>query len=87
MHFEFQRANRVCDALNIIAQRVRPVVHWINTPFVAGAMMGCVPDAIEHRITHPDVCGVSLDFCPQRARAIGKFPCFHSRKQIEIFFD
>ena len=50
VHFEFQRANRVRDPFDIIAKRVRPVVHRINAPFVAGAVMCRVPNAIEHWI-------------------------------------
>ena len=75
------------DPFDVIAERVRPVVHRINAPFVAGAMMRCVPDPIEHRIAQPDVRRVHVDLCSQRASAIGKFARFHSRKQIEIFID
>ena len=80
MHFELQSANGVSDAFNIIAKRVRPVVHRINTPFISRAMMRGVPDAIEHRIAQPDVRGIYVDFRPQRARPVRKFPRFHSRK-------
>ena len=50
VHFELERANRVRDSFDVVAKRVRPVVHRINAPFVAGAVMCRVPNAIEHWI-------------------------------------
>ena len=46
-----------------------------------------MPDAIEHRVAQPDVRGVYVNLRTQRARPVGKFPRFHSRKQIEVFLD
>ena len=62
VHFEFQRANRVRDPFDVIAERVRPVVHWINAPFLPGAMMRCVPNAVQHRIAQPYVRRVHVNF-------------------------
>ena len=87
MDFKFQRANRVRNSFDVIAERMRPIVHRVNAPFVPGAMMRCVPDAIENGIAQPDVGCVHIDFRAQRARAIGKLAGFHSRKQIETFIN
>ena len=87
MNFELQRANRMRDAFDVIAQAVREIVHRINAPLVAGVMMLGVADAIEHRVAQPDVRRAHVDLRAQRARAIGKFARFHPREQIEIFFD
>ena len=87
VHFELEGANRVRDPFDVIAERVRPIVHRINAPFVAGAMMRRVPDPIKHRIAQPDIRGVHVDLCAQRARAIRRLARFHSRKQIQIFLD
>ena len=39
MVLEFERADRMRDAFDRIALAVRPVVHRIDAPLVAGAMM------------------------------------------------
>ena len=75
------------DPFDVIAQRMRPIVHRINAPFVAGVMVRRVPNAIKHRIAQPDVRRAHVDLRPQRARAIREFARFHSRKQVEIFLD
>ncbi len=87
VHFEFQRANRVRNPFDVIAERVRPVVHRINAPLVTGAMMGCVPNTVQHRIAQPDIGRVHVNLRAQCARPIGEFARFHSRKQVEIFLD
>jgi hypothetical protein len=40
VHLELQRAQRVGDALERVLQRVREVVHGIDAPGVAGAVVG-----------------------------------------------
>ena len=35
MHLELQRADRVGDAFNVIAQAVREVVHGVDAPLIA----------------------------------------------------
>ena len=39
VHFEFQCAHRMRDPFDIIAERVRPIVHRVNAPFVPGTVM------------------------------------------------
>ncbi len=85
--FELQRANRVGDAFEVIAQAMREIVERINAPLVAGVMMRGVPDAIEDRIAQPHVRRLHVDLGAQGARAVGKFARFHAREQIEVFFD
>ena len=87
VYFELERAHRMRDPFDVIAERMRPVVHRVNAPVVAGAMMRCVPDPVKHRVAQPDVRGVDVDLCSQRPSAIGKLARFHSRKQIEIFIN
>ena len=55
MVLEFQRANRVRDALDRVGLAVREIVHRIDAPFVAGAMVMRMQDAIHHRIAHVQV--------------------------------
>ena len=87
VNLELQRANRMRDPFDVIAQRMRPIVHRVNAPFVAGVMMRGVANTVEQRIAQPDVRRVHVDLCAQRAGAIGKLARFHSCKQIETFID
>src|SRR5215470_16501266 len=52
MVFEFQRADGMRDVLNGIGHAVRKVVHRVDTPSVAGAVMRGVQNAKHHRIAH-----------------------------------
>src|SRR3954447_23651231 len=87
MHLELERAERMRDPLDVVAERVRPIVHRVNIPSRAGLMMFRMPDAIEHRIAQPHVRRGHIDFGAQGARAIRKFTCLHPGKEIEILAD
>ena len=86
MDFEFQRAKRVSNAFEVIAQSMREIVKRVNAPFVAGLVMRGVPDAIEDRVAQPNVRRLHVDPGAQSPRAVGKFACLHAREQIEVFF-
>ena len=86
MDFEFQRAKRVGDAFEVIAQSMGEIVERVNAPLVSGLVMRGVPDAIEDRVAQPNVRRLHVDLGAQSARAIGKFARFHARKQVEVFF-
>jgi hypothetical protein len=55
MHLEFQRADAVRDALNVIAQAVRVIVQRVDAPLVAGVMVRRMADAVQHGVAQPDV--------------------------------
>ncbi len=86
MVFEFQRADGVRDALDGIRLAVRVVVHRIDAPLAAGAVMRFVQNAVHHRVAHVEIGRRHVDLGAQRARAIGKFAGLHAREQIEILF-
>ena len=87
MVFELQRADGVRDALDGIALPVRVVVHRVDAPFVAGAVMLGVQDAVHDRVAQVEVGRGHVDLGAQRARAVGEFAGLHAREQIEILFD
>ena len=64
---EFQGANRVRDSLDGIFESVRPVVHRVYAPFIAGAVMARVQDAIHDRVAHIQVRVRHIDFRPERS--------------------
>ena len=87
MHLELQRADRVRDAFDVIAQAMREVVHRVDAPLVAGVMMLGVANAVEHRVAHPDVRRRHVDLRAQRAGAVRELAVLHPGEEIEVLLD
>ncbi len=87
MDFELQRANAVRDALDIVAQTMGEIIHRINAPCVSGMMVLRVTNAVENRVTQPNVRRGHVDLRLQRARAVREFTGLHSREKVETFFN
>ena len=87
MILEFERADRVSDALDGVGLAVGEIVARIDAPGFAGARMLGVKDAIEHRIAEIDIAGAHVDLGAQHARAVGKLAGAHAAEEIEIFLD
>ena len=85
--FEFERADGVRDALDGIRLAVREIVHRIDAPFVAGAVMLGVQDAVHDGIAQVEIGRRHVDLGAQGSRAVGKFAGLHALEQIQIFFD
>ena len=66
---------------------MREVVHGVDAPGIASAVMGRVQDAVHDRIAHIDVWGGHVDFGPQSFAAIREFACAHAFKQIKILLN
>jgi hypothetical protein len=81
---ELQRAERVGDALDRVALAVGPVVHRVDAPLVAGAVVRRVQDAVHHRVAHVHVGRGHVDLRPQHARAVGNSPARMRREQVEV---
>ena len=79
VHLELQRADRVRDAFDVIAQAMREVVHRVDAPLAAGVMMFGVANAVEDRVAHPDVRRRHVDLRAQRARAVRELAVLHPR--------
>ncbi len=84
---EFQRADRMRDALDGVRLAVGVVVARIDRPFVAGARMMRMQDAVEHGIAQIDVARGHVDLRPQHARAVREFAGLHAAEQVEVFLD
>ena len=82
---ELQRADRMRNALDRVRLSVGIVVARIDRPFVAGARMGGVQDAIEHGVAQVDVAGGHVDLGAQHARAVRKLTRLHAAEQVEVF--
>ena len=83
---EFQRADGVGDLFDGIALPVREVVHRVDAPFIAGAVMFGVQDAVHHRVAQVQVGRRHIDFGAQGAGAIREFAGAHALEQIQVLF-
>ena len=84
---EFERADRMGDALDGVRLAVREIVGRIDAPRRAGARMRGVQDAVEHRVAQVDVAGRHVDLGAQHARAVGELAGAHAAEQVEILRD
>ena len=62
---------------------MRPVVHRVDVPFVAGAVVRGIADAVDHRIAHVHVRRRHVDLGPQHVLAVFEFTRFHALEQVE----
>ena len=70
-----------------VRQRVRKIVHGINAPRVARAMMRRMRDTVKDGVAHGDIRRRHVDFCSQHMRSVGKLALFHTLEKRQIFFD
>ena len=87
MILELERAERVRDAFERVRRRMREVVHRVDAPRVAGAVMMRVPDPVEHRIAHVDVRRRHVDLRAQHVGAVRELAGAHPREEIEVLLD
>src|SRR5271168_4535312 len=85
MVLEFERAQRMCHALDRIRLAVREVVSGIDAPLGSGAGVLCMQDAIEHRVAQIDIASRHVDLGPQYTRPVGELAFPHTAEEIEIF--
>ena len=63
------------DPFNRIRETVGPVIHGIQTPLVASAMVLRVKNAVHNRIPHVQISRGHIYFCPEYIGAILEFTC------------
>ena len=80
---EFEGAQGMGDPFDGVREHLREVVGGVDAPVVAGMGMGCVPDAVEHRIAQVEVPGGHVDPGPEHVRPVGKLPAPHPREEVE----
>ena len=83
--FKFQGAQRMGNPLDGIGQAMGKIIHGIDAPRVARAVMGNVPDAVQGRIAHDHIGGGHVDFGPQHMFPVFKFAGAHALKQVQVF--
>ena len=80
-------AHGVGDALDGVGLAVRVVVHGVDAPLVAGAVVGDVENAVHDGVAHVEVGRGHVDFGAEDAGAVGEFASLHASEEVEIFFD
>ena len=86
MILELERAHGMGDVLERIGLAVGVVVHGINAPFISGAVMLGVQDAVHHRVAHVQVWRSHVNFGAQNSGAVGKIAGPHAFEQLQVFF-
>ena len=86
VHFEFERADRVCDFFNRIALSVREVVHRIDAPLVACAVVMRELDAVHQWIAQMHIGRRHINLRTQCFFTFLEFACTHTTEQVEVFF-
>ncbi len=81
---ELQCADGVRYPLERIGYRVRVVVHRIDAPVVAGAVVRGPQDPVDDRIPHVEVGRCHIDLRPQCLRAVGKIARPHPAEQRQV---
>ncbi len=75
------------DALDGVLQRVLEVVHRVDAPFGAGAVVRMAVDAVHRRVAHQYVRAGHVDLRAQHAGAGLEFAVLHALEQVEVLFD
>ena len=86
MVLKFQAAQAEGDTLDGVLDRVCEVVHRIDAPLVALAVMLDVLDAVDGRVAHIHVRACQVDLGAQRLFAVGKLARAHTAEEVKVFF-
>ena len=71
--------------LNGIALAVGKIVHWIDAPFVARAVVVGKFDAVQNGVAQQHIVRSHVYLGAQRAASFGKLAVFHAFKQGQVF--
>ena len=81
---ELQGADRVGDAFDRIGLPVGEIVHGVDAPLIAGAVVAFVQDAVHDRVAQVEVAGGHIDLGPQDARPVGELALAHALEQVQV---
>ena len=84
VHFELQRADGVRDTLDGVALSVREIVHRIDAPFVASAVVFGVQDAVHDGVAEVHVRRCHVDLSAEHAAAVRELARLHATEQVEV---
>lgn len=75
------------DVFQSVLDGMGKVVHGVDTPLVAGAVVMHMLDAVDGRITQVEVAGGQVNLGPQRHGTVSKFSVPHPFKQVQTLFN
>ena len=84
---KFESAEGVRHALQIVADGVRVVVHGIDAPLVARAVMGNVQDAVDDGVAQVEVGRRHVDLGAQALFAVRVLALPHLAEEAQVFLD
>ncbi len=87
VHVEFERADGVGDVLDGVALAVREIIHRVDAPFVARAVVRGVLDPVQERVAHHHVGVRHVDLGAQHLLAVGVFAVAHLAEDPEVLLD
>ena len=87
MILKLQGAERVGDVFQHIGETVGVIVHRVDFPGVAGAMVVGFEDPVDNRIPHVEIWRSHIDLGAQHMAALGKLAILHPFEQIEVLLD
>ena len=84
VHVEFQRADGVGDILDRIGLAVGIVVHRVDAPLVAGAVVVCVDDAVHQWIAEEHVRVGHVNLGAKHAAAVRELARLHPAEEVQV---
>ena len=87
MVLKLKTAKRMRNSFDRILDRVSEVIHRVNAPFVAGAVVMQMVDAVDNRIPHIEVAGSKINLRAKRHRTVLEFTGLHACEEIEAFLN
>ena len=87
VNLELQGANGVGDTLDGVALAVGVVVHRVDAPLVAGAVVMAVQDAVHDGVAHVHVGRGHADFCTQHLAPVGELAGLHAAEEVKVLLD
>ena len=82
---EFQRAEGMRDALQVVADGMGVVVHRVDAPLVPRPVMGRVQDPVDDGIAQVDVGRRHVDLCAETLFAVRVLSRLHLAEELQIF--
>ncbi len=82
-----ERAERVRDSLDGVLEPVRPIVHRVDAPRIAGAVVRGVQDAVHDRVAQVEVGRGHVNPGAERPRAVRELAGAHLRKEVQVLLD
>ena len=84
VNIKFEGTNRVCNPLDGVALTVCVVVHGVDTPLVAGAMVLGVENTVEDGVAEEHIGVGHVNLGTQHLLAVGILTLLHLLKELEV---